>query len=169
VRNLQPKLAVEPTVIGPPNVTFPQMQTGDLFSKFPTPSNGIGYGGGIGDNHGTGVGSGNGPGVGPGYGGGIGDGFYSVGGGVSAPHPIYDPEHEYSDEARRAKFQGNVVLWVVIGPDGTPRDVRVQRSLGMGLDEKAIAAVRTWRFKPAMKDNRPVAVQVSIEVNFRLF
>lgn len=169
VQNLQPRLAVDPTVIGPPNVTFPQMQTGDLFSKFSTPSNGIGYGGGIGDKHGTGVGTGDGPGVGPGYNGGIGDGPYNIGGGVSAPHPIYDPEPEYSEEARVAKFQGNVVLWVVIGPAGIPRDVRVQRSLGMGLDEKAVAAVKNWRFQPAMKDGHPVSVRVSIEVNFRLF
>jgi TonB family protein len=169
VRNLQPRLSVDPTVIGPPDVTFPKVQTGDLFSKLLTPSNGIGYGGGIGDNHGTGAGIGDGPGVGPGSGGGIGNGPYSVGSGVSAPHPIYDPEPEYSEEARAAKFQGNVVLWVVIGADGTPRDVRVQRSLGMGLDEKAIAAVKSWRFQPAMKDGHPVAVQVNIEVNFRLF
>jgi len=88
---------------------------------------------------------------------------------VSAPHPIYDPEPEYSDEARRAKFQGDVVLWVVIGLDGTPRDIRVQRSLGMGLDQKAIEAVTNWRFQPATKDGHPVTVQVSIEVKFRLF
>lgn len=169
VRNPKPMLAVEPTVIGPPNVTFPQTQMGDLFSKLLAPSNGAGYGGGIGDNHGTGVGNGNGPGAGTGYGGGIGGGPYSIGGGVSAPRPTYDPEPEYSDEARRAKFQGDVVLWAVIGPDGTPREVRVQRSLGMGLDEKAVAAVRNWRFQPALKDGHPVAVQVSIEVKFRLF
>ena len=74
-----------------------------------------------------------------------------------------------SNEARIAKFQGDVLLWVVVGADGIPRDVRVRRSLGMGLDEKAIAAVRTWRFEPAMKDGQAVPVQVSIEVNFRLF
>ena len=169
VQNLQPRLPVDPTVIGPPNVIFPKTQMGDLFSKLPIPSNGTGTGGGIGDSSGTGVGSGYGPGVGPGQGGNIGDGVYFPGRGVSAPRPIYDPEPEYSEEARRAKFQGDVVLWVVVGPDGTPRDVRVQRSLGMGLDQKAIATVRTWRFQPAMKDGHPVAVQVSIEVNFRLF
>jgi periplasmic protein TonB len=66
-------------------------------------------------------------------------------------------------------FQGTVLLRVVVGPDGRPRDVRVQRSLGMGLDEKAIAAVRQWKFEPAMLDGRPVAVQVNIEVSFRLY
>ena len=169
VQNLHPVLPTEPTVIGPPDVVFPKTQMGDLYSKLTVPSNGVGYGGGIGDNHGTGVGSGDGSGVGPGYIAGIGGGLYSVGHGVSAPRPIYDPEPEYSNEARIAKFQGDVLLWVVVGADGIPHDVRVQHSLGMGLDEKAIAAVKNWRFQPATKDGRPVAVQVSIQVNFRLF
>ncbi len=82
---------------------------------------------------------------------------------------IYDPDPEYSEEARHAKFQGTVLLWMVIGSDGVPHDVRVQRSLGMGLDEKAIEAVRQWRFDPSMKDGHPVAVQVIIEVAFRLY
>jgi TonB family protein len=88
---------------------------------------------------------------------------------VSAPRPIFDPDPEYSEEARKSKYQGTVLLWTVVGPDGLTRDIRIVRSLGMGLDEKAIAAVRTWRFAPAMKDGHPVAVQVSIEVNFRLY
>ena len=88
---------------------------------------------------------------------------------MSAPRPIFDPEPEYSEEARINKFQGDVVLFVIIGADGTPREIRVQRSLGMGLDEKAVAAVKNWRFQPATKDGRAVSVQVSIEVKFRLF
>jgi TonB family protein len=169
VENEHHNLTVDPTVIGPPNVIFPKTQTGDLFSKLLIPSNGTGTGGGIGDNHGTGAGSGRGPGVGPGEGGNMGGGMASLGGGVSAPRPIYDPEPEYSEEARREKYQGDVILSVVVGADGLPRDVRVLRSLGMGLDEKAMQAVRTWRFQPAMKDGRPVMVQVNIQVSFRLF
>ena len=169
MQNLHPTLPTEPTVIGPPDVVFPKTQVGDLYSKLMVPSNGVGYGGGVGDTQGTGVGNGKGPGVGPGSDGGMGGGPFVPGKGVSAPRPIYDPEPEYSNEARVAKFQGDVLLWVVVGADGIPRDVRVRRSLGMGLDEKAIAAVSTWRFEPAMKDGRPVPVQVSIEVNFRLF
>jgi TonB family protein len=92
-----------------------------------------------------------------------------VGGGVSAPKVIYDPQPDYSDEARKAKFQGVVVLWCVVGADGRVRDVRVQRSLGMGLDEKAIEAVRTWKFEPARKDGVAVPVQVAVEINFHLY
>jgi len=133
------------------------------------PSNGTGSGGGIGSGTDGGVGSGYGPGVGPGHAGGIGGGVFHVGGGVTAPRALYQPDPEYSEEARRAKFQGVVVLNVVIGPDGRPRDLRVARSLGMGLDEKAIEAVRQWKFAPATKDGHPVAVQVGIEVAFRLY
>jgi TonB family protein len=64
---------------------------------------------------------------------------------------------------------GTVVLWLVVGPDGKPRDIKVLRTLGLGLDEKAIEAVRNWRFEPAMKDNKPVAVQINVEVNFHLY
>ena len=171
VRAENPRLVVPPTVVLPPNVNLPQLgQLGDPLSNVVGPaSNGTGAEGGIGSGSGGGVGSGIGVGVGPGTGGGIGGGVYRVGGGVSAPRAIYDPNPEYSDEARRAKYQGTVTLWVIISPDGKARDIRVARSLGMGLDEKAMEAVRTWRFHPATKDGHPVAVQVNIEVNFRLY
>ena len=170
VRNTQAKLVVEPTVVAPPALNLsPGPQVGDPLSSLVVPSNGPGFGGGIGSGEGGGVGSGAGPGVGPGRGGGIGGGVYRVGGGVSAPRPIYDPDPDYSEEARKAKYQGTVILWTVIGPDGRPHDIKVQRSLGMGLDQKAIEAVRKWRFEPAMKNGQPVAVQVNIEVNFRLY
>ena len=133
------------------------------------PSNGTGSGGGIGSGAGGGVGSGTGPGVGPGRGGGIGGGVFRVGGGVSAPRAISSPEPEYSEEARKAKYQGTCVLWLIVAQDGHPRDIKVARSLGMGLDQKAIEAVRNWKFEPAMKDGQPVAVQINVEVNFRLY
>jgi TonB family protein len=170
VRNENPKLTAEPTVVGPPQIQFPAAPLGDPFStSLGPPSNGTGSGGGIGSGSGGGVGSGRGPGVGPGEGGGIGGGVYRVGGGVSAPRTLYAPDPDYSDEARRAKFQGTVVLWMIVGPDGHPRDLRVIRSVGMGLDEKAIEAVRSWRFDPARKDGQAVAVQISVEVSFRLY
>ena len=170
VHNEQPKLPAEPTVVGPPALTPPTFQIGNPLSAIlQLPSNGTGFGGGLGSGSGGGIGSGEGPGFGRGQGGGTGGGAYRVGGGVSAPRPIYDPDPEYSEEARHAKYQGTVLLSVVVGLDGRPRDIRVQRSLGMGLDEKAIEAVRKWAFEPAMKDGHPVAVQVNIEVSFRLY
>src|SRR5690348_2050521 len=133
VRNENPKLPVEPTVVVP---SLHLVQTGALGDPLSAilapPSNGLGFGGGIGSGSGGGVGSGTGPGVGPGRGGNIGGGVYNVGGGVSAPRTIFSPDPEYSDEARKAKYQGTVVLWVIVGPDGRTRDIRVQRSLGMG-------------------------------------
>jgi len=171
IRNESPKLPVEPTVVVPPQIHLPQTGLlGDpLSSVLGPPSNGIGSGGGIGSGSGGGVGSGRGPGVGPGWGGGIGGGAYRVGGGVSAPRVIYAPDPEFSEEARKAKYQGTVVLWVVVGTDGRTHDLRVVRSLGLGLDEKAIAAIRQWRFEPGRKDGIAVAVQVNVEVNFRLY
>jgi TonB family protein len=171
VRNESPKLAVDPSVVVPPNIPLPHTgQLGDPLSNVLGPaSNGTGSAGGIGSGSGGGVGSGRGPGVGPGWGGGIGGGPYRIGGGVSAPKPIFTPDPEYSEEARKAKFQGTVVLWLVIGPDGKAHEIRVARALGMGLDEKAVEAVRTWRFDPAKKDGQPVAVQMNVEVSFRLY
>ncbi|MGD1213734.1 MAG: energy transducer TonB [Terriglobales bacterium] len=173
VRNLDPKLVVPPTIVVPPDIHLQQPnmpELGDPLSHLPSvPSNGTGYGGGIGSGSGGGVGSGEGPGYGPGHGGGTGGGAFRVGGGVSAPKAIYAPDPEYSEEARKVKHMGTVVLWLVVGPDGKPRDIRVLRTLGLGLDEKAIEAVRTWRFEPAMKDGRPVAVQINVEVNFHLY
>jgi len=171
IRNPNPALAVEPTVVMPnipvaePNIAA----LGDPKGVVGPPSNGTGSGGGIGSGSGGGVGSGRGPGVGPGWGGGIGGGAYRVGGGVSAPRALYSPDPEYSEEARKAKYMGVVVLWVVVGPDGRVHDMRVQRSLGLGLDEKAMEAVRQWKFDPARKDGNPVAVQINVEVNFRLY
>jgi len=171
VRNENPKLPVEPTVVVPPDIHLPQIGAlGDpLSSVLGPPSNGTGSGGGIGSGSGGGVGSGRGPGVGPGWGGGIGGGVYRVGGGVSAPRVIYSPDPEFSEEARKAKYQGTVILWLVVGPDGRPHDIHVQRSLGMGLDEKAVEAIGRWKFEPALKDGIAVAVQISVEVTFRLY
>jgi len=170
IRNNDPKLTVDPTVVAPPIQIANMNNLGDpLSSVLGPPSNGTGSGSGIGSGSGGGVGSGRGPGVGPGWGGGVGGGAYRVGGGVSAPRILFAPDPDYSEEARKAKYQGTVVLWVVVGPDGRPRDVRVSRSLGLGLDEKAMDAVRSWKFEPARKDGQPVAVQINVEVNFRLY
>jgi TonB family protein len=173
VRNPAPILEVPPTIVVPPDIhlqspNLPDM--GDPMSHLPSvASNGTGYSGGIGSGSGGGVGSGSGPGYGPGSGGGVGGGVFRVGGGVSAPKAIYAPDPEYSEEARKVKHMGVVVLWLVVGPDGKPRDIRVARTLGLGLDEKAIEAVKAWRFEPAYKDGKPVAVSINVEVNFHLY
>jgi TonB family protein len=93
---------------------------------------------------------------------------YRVGGGVTSPAVLYKVEPEYSEQAREAKFQGTVLLYVEVGPDGKAYNIAVRRSLGMGLDEKAIEAVRRWKFRPGTKGGEPVTVQATIEVNFRL-
>lgn len=171
ITNPEPKLPMEPTIIVQPDAKLPQVAAnayGNPLSMPGPPSSGTGSGGGIGSGKGGGVGSGSGQGFGPGSGGGTGGGVYRIGGGVSEPIPIYRPEPEYSEEARKAKFQGAVMLQIVIDENGRTRDIRVIRPLGLGLDEKAIEAVQKWRFKPSMKDGRAVAVQANVEVNFRL-
>jgi periplasmic protein TonB len=169
--NANPRLTMEPSIIAPPDVTLPQVnmaQYGDPLAKLGPPSNGPGSGGGIGSGAGGGVGSGKGGGFGPGEGVGFGGGVFRVGGGVTAPSLVYKVEPEYSEEARKAKYQGTVLLYVEVDPSGHATNIRVARSLGLGLDEKAIEAVRKWKFAPGKKDGRPVAVAATIEVNFRL-
>jgi periplasmic protein TonB len=169
--NSQPRLAAIATVIAPPDLSLSRTrEIGDPLSDLAAPSNGPGVSGGIGGRAGTGVGGdGWGPGRGPGSRGGCCGGVYTPGNGVSVPRAIYAPEPEFSDEARRIKYQGDVTLLATIGVDGRTRDLMVVRSLGMGLDEKAIEAVRTWKFEPATKDGHPVAVQMNIIVSFHLF
>jgi TonB family protein len=94
---------------------------------------------------------------------------FRVGGGVSAPKAIFSPDPEYSEEARKAKYQGTAVLSLIVGADGRPRNISVARSLGMGLDQKAIEAVKQWKFEPAKKDGTPVAVLIQVQVDFRLY
>src|SRR5208282_5541026 len=146
IRNMNPKLAVEPTVIVPPDIkvamnSMPNL--GDPKSSAVIPSNGTGGGSGIGSGYGGGVGPGTGAGVGPGEGGGIGGGIFRPGRGVPPPRGIFTPDPEFSEEARKAKYQGTCTLMLVVTPDGRPTNIRVANSLGMGLDEKAIEAVKT--------------------------
>jgi len=162
-----PKLAVEETVVVAPEIKFPQGgQVGDPSSPFSRwLSNGPGGPGGIGTGCCGGVGDSVGPHVGSGP-----PGIYPAGkGGVTVPQVVYDPEPSFSDEARKSKTQGIVLLMIVVGTDGKPYNIRVQQSLGMGLDEKAIEAVNHWRFRPATFNGQPVATQIAVEVNFRLY
>ncbi|HEV2401663.1 MAG TPA: energy transducer TonB [Candidatus Sulfotelmatobacter sp.] len=162
-----PRLAVDETVVIAPDVQYPQGgQTGDPNSPFTKwLSNGPGGPGGIGPGCCDGVGDSTGPHVGSGP-----TGIYPAGrGGVSVPQVIYNPEPSFSEEARKSKTQGIVLLIIVVGKDGRPYDIRVRQSLGMGLDEKAMEAVSRWRFRPATLNGQPVATQIAVEVNFRLY
>jgi len=134
-------------------------------------SNGGGSGAGMGGGSGGGLGNGRGNGYGPGSGGNVGGGVYQVGNGVSPPRAIFQPEAEFSDEARRAKYEGTVVVTLIVDANGNPQNVHVTRTLGMGLDEKAVEAVQKYKFKPAIeqKSGKPVPVMVSVEVRFRLY
>jgi periplasmic protein TonB len=172
IRNPNPKLAVEPTVIVPPEIKVAMNNMpvlGDPKSSAVIPSNGTGSLGGIGSGSGGGVGSGTGAGVGPGFGGGIGGGYFRPGGGVTAPRVIYQTDPEFSEEARKAKYQGTCVLGLIVDTNGRPTNIRVINALGMGLDEKAIESVRNWRFEPGRKDGHAVPVEIAIEVDFHLY
>ena len=171
INNPNPKLTMDPTILAPPDVAMPNVnmsQYGDPLAKIGPASNGPGSGGGIGSGHGGGVGPGGGGGYGPGSDGGFGGGVYKVGNGVTAPVLLYKKEPEYSEEARKAKYQGTVVLEIYVDASGRAVNPRILRSLGLGLDEKAVEAVRMWKFKPGYKDGKPVTVSAQIEVNFRL-
>ena len=162
-----PKLSVPETVAVAPEVKLPQGgQIGDPMSHFSLVlSNGPGGPGGIGTGCCGGVGPSKGPGFGPGP-----PGVYPAGRlGVTVPQVIFNPEPSFSDEARKAKAQGIVLLLVVVGKDGHTYDIRVGQSLGMGLDEKAIEAVNRWRFRPATLNGQPVATQIAVQVDFHLY
>lgn len=166
--NMNPKLAMEPSIIAPPDIALPQVDSdryGDPFSKFTAASNGPGSKGGIGSKDGGGVGDSDGPGFGSND---FGDGRYAPGKNVTKPELVHKVEPEYSEDARKAKYAGTVVLYIEIDPNGHPTNIRVQRSLGMGLDEKAMEAVRKWIFVPGKQNGKAITVPATVEVNFRL-
>jgi periplasmic protein TonB len=168
-----PESKIEATLLGPPDLKIanPNLDNyGDPLARMLTDSGGPGGGSGIGSGMGTGIGSGSGGGLGPGSGGGTGGGAFRPGtGGVGYPSCAYCPDPKYSEEARKAKYQGTVVLQAVITADGRAIDIQVVKGPGLGLEEKAVEAVRQWRFKPALGPNgKPVPVIVPIEVTFRL-
>jgi len=168
IRNENHQLAVEPTVVIPPEYVqlahtgllgdpclafWARLLMARVLAAESVPAGVV-------------VGSGHGPGVGPGWGDGIG-GADREGSGVTAPRVIVAPDPEFSEEVRKAKFQGTLVLFLVVGIDERAHDARVIRSLGMGLDEKALEAIGQWRFEAGRTDGNPVAVQV--KVSFRLY
>ena len=141
-----------------------------LLAKAPEtkPSQGTGTGGGVGSGQGTGLGQGDGSGVGEGSGGGYGGGPFRPGSGVEPPRLLREVRANYTDEARRANIEGEVELEIVVRRDGTVGDVKIVRGLRGGLNERAVEAVRQWRFAPGRMKGVPVDVVVEVGVEFRL-
>jgi TonB family protein len=170
-----PKLALDPAIAVPIDIKLPDNPTLPNIGVHSSPnvrlaSNGPGGATGIGTGSNRGDGPGNGTGEGPGSQGGYGDSVYTPGvGGVSKPIPIVSPEAEFSDEARRQHYEGICIVAIIVDAQGNPRNPKVTRSLGLGLDEKALEAVQKYRFKPAMKDGKPVASYVTVEIDFHLY
>lgn len=146
----------------------PQDRAGVVADTPDTDSQGSGSGGGAGSGRGTGIGEGEGPGIGPGSGGGTGGGPYQPGSGISAPSLLREVKPTYTEDARRRGIEGDVILEIVVRRDGGVGNVRVIRGLGAGLDQRAIDAVRQWRFSPARRQGTPVDVMVEVAVEFRL-
>ena len=165
---IDPALAISPQIKLPDNPALMNIGVNKstnvtLDSYGPGTRAGIGAGadGGLGPDHGAGVG--------PGFDRGIGGEVYRPGGDVSAPTIITAPEAEFSDEARRAKYQGVCIIGLIVDAQGNTRNLHVVRSLGMGLDQKALDAVQLYKFKPAKKNGKPVPVTILVQVNFRLY
>jgi periplasmic protein TonB len=160
---VEPKIKIEPTIEVQQDVkmasSIPQIGVAN------SPLVGMSLGNGSG----TGLGAGNGSGLGPGSGGNTGGGPKRIGGGVSQPQLIYSVEPEFSEEARKAKVAGNVLVNLWVDTNGNPSHVHVIRGVGMGLDEKAVEAVKQYRFKPALENGKPVLVELNVEVNFQIF
>lgn len=161
---IDPKLAVEPTVVVQPNLKMANNSMPDLG----VPNSNL-KGFSLGNGTGGGIGSGNGAGIGPGSGGNTGGGVFHIGGSVLAPKLVYSIDPEFSEEARKAKFSGNVQVYLWVDEKGNPSHVRVVRGVGMGLDEKAVEAVRQYRFRPATQNGRPVPVDMYIDVSFNIY
>ncbi len=133
-----------------------------------TDSRGAGAGGGTGTGQGTGIGEGDGSGIGPGSGGGTGGGPYRPGAGITAPAIIREVKPDYTEEGRRRHLEGDVVLEIVVKSDGSVSNVKLVQGLGAGLDQRAMDAVRQWRFSPAKRYGTPVDVIVEVAMEFKL-
>ena len=170
IENYTPILPMEPTLIGDANIQVPKTdfsRWGDPNGVDGPPSAGPGKGHGIGDGDGTGIGSGKGPGLGLEEGGAI---TYNgpSGGSVTPPALLWKSDPEYSDEARKAKLQGMVVLHIEVNTRGQAQNIRVAQGLGLGLDDRAIQAVQHWKFRPGLLNGKPAVVTAIVEVSFRL-
>ena len=177
IRPQEPPPVVKAEAIQPvfapvvPMAADPADRTGVPWKPAPaaeSDSHGPGAGGGVGSGQGTGVGPGDGSGIGPGSGGGTGGGPYRPGTGITAPSILREVTPDYTDEGRRRAIQGDVVLEIVVRADGTVGSVKTLQGLGAGLDQRAVEAVRQWRFNPARRYGTPVDVIVEVAVEFKL-
>jgi protein TonB len=174
LKNPKPKLAMDPTLLGPPDLKVnnpPLDNMGDPLAAVVNNSGGPGGGGGIGTGTSGGIGSGSGAGLGPGETAGTGGGAFRAGvNGVGSPQCIYCPQPEYSDEARKAKYQGTVLLDVTVTADGRVVNPVVIKGPGLGLEEKALAQVKNWKMRAALgPGGKAVNCRVQIEVTFHLY
>jgi protein TonB len=158
-----PKIAIEPTV----EVQTDLRMADNMMPDLGVPNSPI-VGRSMGDGTGTGLGPGHGDGVGPGSNGNTGGGLRRVGGSVSEPRVVFQPDAEFSEEARRAKFSGTVQVYLWVDEHGNPTHVRVIQGVGLGLDEKAVEAVRQYKFHPAMQNGKPVTVEMYVDVDFHI-
>jgi protein TonB len=158
------KLTVEPSVIVQKDLKMADNKMPDLGMAN---SNLKGFS--MGNGSGSGIGSGDGSGIGPGSGSNTGGGPMHIGGSVLPPSVLFQVDPEFSEEARKAKFSGDVQVYLWVDEKGNPSHVRVIRGVGMGLDEKAVEAVRQYKFKPAMRDGKPVKVDLYVNVDFHIF
>ena len=172
VTAVDPKLEVDPTLLGPPQLKLPSPDVsvwGDPNAKGLIPSNGRGRKGGIGDGEDGGIGNRRGPGLGDtGDNGGFSNPNIRVVSGATPPIPIFRVEPEFTDAARKAKYQGTVEVTIIVDADGNVRDARVAKAAGLGLDERALEAVKQWKFRPGTKDGKAVPVYAQVDVTFRL-
>ncbi|HUY82532.1 MAG TPA: energy transducer TonB [Acidobacteriaceae bacterium] len=168
-----PKLAAQPAVVAPRQITIPDSSLPNMGApqspQVAVVSQGAGSNSGFGGGGGGGIGFGQGAGVGLGSGGGYGGGVMSVGAGVTAPVLVHSVQPEFTNQARQARHQGIVTLQLIVDSHGNTENIQVVRRLGMGLDEKAIEAVRQYKFKPAIYQGHPVPVRLTIDVTFHLY
>ena len=161
---IAPRLTVEPTLNVQPEIKMAKLDVPTMGMTAAAPTVVASMGNGTGAGLGAGIGNGMGSGSGGNYGGGV----FKIGGGVTKPEVISAPDPGFTEEARQARVAGKVVVYLQVNAQGQPMHVKVIHGLGMGLDEKAVEAVRQYRFKPAMKDGQPVTVEMNVDVNFQI-
>jgi periplasmic protein TonB len=171
VENTQPVLSMEMAILGDPSIIVPAINLplgGDPNGVLGRISGGTGGPTGIGDHGNGGIGKKDGPGYGDADAPGIGRVRTGLGDSVTQPRLLSKIEPEYSDEARKVKLQGSVMLRIVVDEQGRAESIEITRGLGLGLDERAVEAVRKWRFSPGTRGGRPVPTAALVEVTFRL-